>query len=60
MMTEEKALAKKAIIAGRTRKQFIDELPGMSHAERKEYEAAYDCMLAYQEEICSDNGSTFE
>jgi hypothetical protein len=60
-MTDKKAeLAKKAIIAGKTQEQFLSELPSMTAAELREYGKAYEQMCAYRDEICSDEGSTFE
>ena len=57
-MTDNKTeLAKKAIITGKTKAQFLAEHVG---ADLEEYAEAYNRMIAYRDEICADNGSTFD
>jgi hypothetical protein len=49
--------AKDAIIAGKSKEQF---LAGLSADARKKDGEAYDQAMAYRDEICSDNGATFD
>ena len=60
MTAEMKALAKRAVIMDKSLEQFISELPTALLAQPQEAISAYNDMRAYQTEICSDTGATFD
>jgi hypothetical protein len=60
MTAEMKALAKRAVIMDLTLTEFLSDLPPAALLQPQEYVNAYNDMRAYQEEICSDTGASFD